>query len=50
MKADPAGKNLLGISLAFTNGFMSPMCEPDMYSSFVSNSFAYHVDYEQPYN
>ena len=49
MKGDP-GKNLLGIGLAFTNGFMTPMSEPDLYSSYVTSSFAYDLDLEKPYN
>ena len=49
MKGDD-GKNLQGIGLGFTNGFMSPICEPEAYSSFVTQAFAYDVDLEEPYN
>ena len=49
VKGEP-GKNLLGIGLAFTNGFMSPICEANVYSSHVSQSLAYDLDLEEPYN
>ena len=49
MKGEP-GKNLLGIGLAFSNGYMTPMCEPNVYSSHVSQSYAHDLDLEEPYN
>ena len=49
MKGD-SGKHLQGIGLGFTNSFVTPMCEPQVYASFVTAAVAYELDLEEPYN
>ena len=48
MKGQP-GSHLKGIGLGFSNGFMSPMCQPQVYGSFTTPAVAFPLDLEESY-